>query len=167
MAKRLFIADVMLGKTARWLRIMGQRVLEPENEADEKILEQARRAGAVLLTSDVRLADHSAKHKVRALLIPRKLELDQQLALVAKAFRLRLSNFPSETICPTCNGPLKLVKKNEVKELVHPNVYARHGKFWRCFGKCRRVYWAGSHWRKIGERVRRVRKLATSKSGPV
>jgi hypothetical protein len=35
---------------------------------------------------------------------------------------------------------------------VPPAVRARHDAFWRC-PSCRRVYWRGSHWRRLRERV--------------
>jgi uncharacterized protein with PIN domain len=47
-----------------------------------------------------------------------------------------------------CNAPLAAVDKAEVIALLPPSVRERQQHFRRCTG-CRRVFWEGSHWRRM------------------
>ena len=47
--------------------------------------------------------------------------------------------------CIRCNVVLEAVPaKKQIEELVHPNVYKRHERFFRC-PDCGTVFWHGSH----------------------
>ena len=52
-----FIADSMLGRLGKWLRILGFDTLYVKNAPDEKILKTAVREKRVLLTRDHVLAE--------------------------------------------------------------------------------------------------------------
>jgi uncharacterized protein with PIN domain len=47
--------------------------------------------------------------------------------------------------CIRCNVLLdKILDKQEIEAAVHPNIYARHEKFFKC-PACHTVFWHGSH----------------------
>jgi uncharacterized protein with PIN domain len=54
--------------------------------------------------------------------------------------------------CLLCNTVLDALDAAPADGEVPPAVRARHDAFWRC-PSCRRVYWRGSHWRRLRERV--------------
>jgi len=56
-----FIADVMLGKLARWLRILGYDVAYDPNADDEALVQRAVNEGRILLTKDRRLVERWRK----------------------------------------------------------------------------------------------------------
>ena len=149
------VADNMLVKLARWLRLGGISVENAPYTVDNKIISFVKRKRALLLTSDKQLARRSRRRGFNVLLI-NDANLDKQLAYVIKALSLK-PRIPG-MICPICNGKLKKVSKSSVKDLLSKRVYALHNNFYKC-GKCGRIYWKGTHWEKIKERYKRVRAL--------
>jgi len=149
------VADNMLVKLARWLRLGGISVENAPYTDDNKIISFVKRKRALLLTSDKQLARRSRRRGFDVLLI-NDANLDKQLAYVIKALSLK-PRIPG-MICSICNGKLKKVSKSSVKDLVPKRVYALHNNFYKC-GRCGRIYWKGTHWEKIKERYKRVRAL--------
>src|SRR5215469_12680252 len=56
MTEPVFIADVMVGKLARWLRVLGLDVLYSNKYQDDEIIRISNVEGRLILTRDVRLA---------------------------------------------------------------------------------------------------------------
>ena len=150
----------MVQSLARWLRILGEEALYPEDFDDTALLRLAKEKQAVLLTRDLELSKRAEKSGVACFLVPRNLSLAQQLALLVREFRLDLSRFPSRTLCPSCNGSLRLVGRKEAEGKALESIVARHESFWLC-GSCGKLYWEGSHWEKISAFVEQVKKLAS------
>ncbi|MFH1285613.1 MAG: Mut7-C RNAse domain-containing protein [Candidatus Micrarchaeota archaeon] len=151
----LFVADMMLKKLARWLRILGVDVSYPKDSRDDYLLELTREKGAVLLTMDVALVQRAKQQNLHAFLVPTR-ALEEQLAVILHTFNISLASFPSRIICPTCNGALKETGKEEVIGKVPEKTLASHDKFWLCTS-CSAVFWEGSHWEKIKETVEKVK----------
>jgi hypothetical protein len=58
--------------------------------------------------------------------------------------------------CVACNGNLHAVShRDEVQDLVPDYVFHNFESFMRCNG-CGKVYWEGSHYKKIRERIREI-----------
>ncbi len=155
----MFVADLMLKKLARWLRILGVDTVYPDVIEDNDILKLAKKEGRVLLTQDVELASRAGKYGVRACLVPRDDIFEKQIASVFKEFHLEL-DFPEKTRCPQCNSSLEIVGKTEIKgnSNVPEKVFEKQSKFWLCCN-CGKVYWEGSHWEKIEKSVKKINQL--------
>ena len=71
--------------------------------------------------------------------------------------RHRLSPRPSpeRARCPECNGALEPVAREQLTARVPPYVLATAPSFRLCTG-CDRVYWPGTHARRMTERMCRV-----------
>ncbi len=137
-----FVADAMLGRLAKWLRLMGYDVTYFHNADDISLLRHARADGRLLLTRDKALA-HQAR-ELGVLLTTQHLE--EQLRELA---RLNLITGPlKETRCPICNVPLRRVEKEAVRLRVPPYVYQTQEEFYEC-PQCHRIYWEGSHWQNV------------------
>ena len=52
------------------------------------------------------------------------------------------------TLCLHCNAPLSGIEKAEVEGRVPERVFERYSQFSTCHA-CGRVYWEGSHWRRM------------------
>lgn len=139
------LCDHMLGTLAKWLRFMGYDTTYPGPLDDTELLALARREGRVLLTRDKELAGRSP-HALRV----RSDDLEEQIREVASALGLRLLDPLSR--CSLCNTVLVEARPDEVGDIVPEGVRARHTSFWRC-PTCRKVYWQGSHWDKMVERL--------------
>jgi hypothetical protein len=157
----VFLADLMLKKLCRWLRIFGIKCLyagdlEDYAQEDDELIRFAIKNKLVLLTSD-ELLYAKAKDYVHAVLFKTQ-DTEKQLVQLMRESRIPLSkDFPSKTLCPQCNSPLKEVARKKVKGKVFSAVYARHDVFWVCANKkCGKIYWEGTHWNKIEKTAERV-----------
>jgi hypothetical protein len=146
-----FVVDVMLGKLAKWLRIMGFDAAYGNRAADRELLQTARRERRVLLTRDRRLFQ-SAKN-VRGLLIESE-DWRRQLAQVLDAFGLRDKARPM-TRCLACNLRLKRLSRKNARNLVAPFVFERASAFSIC-PRCGRVYWPGTHFGDMDKRLSKI-----------
>ena len=142
-----FVADVMLGKLARWLRALGLDTLYFRDASDARLLGIALRENRHLLTRDVGLAARAG----RTALLVRAERLDGQLREVIERYRVTARAPLSR--CLECNGELSRRHPGEVRERVPPYTFATQREFREC-GGCRRVYWAGTHAEGILTRLR-------------
>jgi len=135
-----FIVDLMLLRLGRWLRLMGQDVASPKGCSDEEILQKAKVEKRTLLTRDKRLATECLGSGVKCILI-KSSRIDEQIEEMAKrGIPLRLD--PKR--CTICNGLLQEVELSHEIASIEPS----EKKLWRC-SECQKLYWKGSHWRKI------------------
>lgn len=137
---RRFVADVMVGKLARWLRVLGVDVLYDPSLHDQDLVGLARRERRVLLTRDRPLARQPGEPP-RLLIESDDFRL--QLRQVVRSFGLdpaaRLF-----TRCIECNYPLEWALPEEVRERVPPYVFATQTSFKRC-SACDKIFWGGTH----------------------
>src|SRR5262245_53354031 len=134
-----FIADVMVGRLARWLRIAGFDVLYSNSFEDDEIMAIARREGRIILTRDRGL---EARVEPSEVILIQNDDYELQLRQV-------LERFPRQSIqlfsrCPECNGELAAVDKETIFDRIPPYVYLTQNEFARCT-QCDRVYWHGTH----------------------
>jgi hypothetical protein len=135
-----FVVDVMLGKLAKWLRILGFDAAYGNRADDRELLQTARRERRVLLTRDHRLLQ-SARN-VHSLLIESD-DWRRQLAQVLDVLDLRDKARPLSR-CLACNVKLKRLARKNARNLVAPFVFERAAAFSIC-PRCGRVYWPGTH----------------------
>lgn len=134
-----FLADAMLGRLARWLRVLGlDAVYDPETD-DPDLVALADAEGRWLLTRDRHLVEHLRPR--HAVLVGSDRPL-RQLREVAGAAGLE-PPFTLFTRCPVCNGALRAATAEEAETLV-PEASRGLGPVRRC-PNCGRVYWRGSH----------------------
>jgi hypothetical protein len=150
-----FVADCMLGRLAKWLRILGFDVLYFSKAEDPDLVAIARREGRVLLTRDTGLIERTARRPDR--LFIRSVAWEDQVVQVLDEFGLWDTVRPN-TRCIACNLPLKLLSREQARNLVTPYVGERAASFAVCPG-CERVFWQGTHYgdmeRKIGRLLER------------
>jgi len=153
-----FLVDRNAGRLAKWLRALGYDVTLAPDLADRDLLDLARREGRVLLTRDRRIFHRRtvASGQVRALLLHAERTWDQ-LGEVASALGLDPSR--AFTRCLVCNQETRPASPEEVRERVPPFVLRTQQEFRTC-PRCGRVYWKGTHWRKMREELRRSGVLA-------
>lgn len=132
------LADGMLGRLARWLRLLGYDTAYEANADDLDLARRARAEGRVLLTRDRALA---GRRGLRTLLIASE-HLEEQVHQVRQALGPPPS--PALSRCSLCNLPLMPVEPDEIADRVPPYVLQTQERFSRCPG-CDRVYWAGTH----------------------
>lgn len=141
-----FACDAMCGGLARWLRAIGYDTAFIPDIDDAALIALAARENRAVLSSDTRMFERRVLvcGSVRGLLIPTGLRLLAQLEFVVRRLRLTCG-FPR---CMLCNGPLSAVQRSEVADRVPARSLLWATEFFEC-GRCRRVFWNGTHWRRI------------------
>lgn len=129
----------MLLRLGRWLRLLGQDVANPDEDGDKELLKKALQENRTLITRDKRLADSCRSAGASCVLI-RSDKLEEQLEEMANLGMILDLN---PTRCTICNSPLRKAEPSE-KEI------------WVCEG-CGKLYWHGSHWERIAERLLKLR----------
>jgi uncharacterized protein with PIN domain len=161
-----FVIDGMLGKLARWLRMMGHDVKYSNNMDDSELLTIAKKQQRILLTRDFELYQHAVAKEVDAFYVQGQTE-EQRLAELAKRFGISLEIDMATSRCPKCNTQVKPVSKEEVASRVEKSTFEHYTEFWEC-PKCGQVYWQGAHWTKIRETLKTAEQsLQKQKRGSV
>jgi uncharacterized protein with PIN domain len=144
-------ADAMLGRLARWLRLLGFDVFWQAAIDDAELVRRAIEQERVLLTRDRGLAE---AFRVSDLLVLRAEQPEAQLREVCAALDLE-RHFRPFTRCSLCNRQLVEVSPDSLNGEVPERILREQSHFRRCTG-CGRVYWRGSHTDRLLERVARA-----------
>jgi uncharacterized protein with PIN domain len=147
-----FIADCMLGKLAKWLRMMGFDTVYIYGAHDDELVRLAVREDRILLTRDHLLAERRIVRN-RCLFIKHSNTTDQ-LRQVVDELNLELSEAKMLTRCAVCNGEIWSVSRETVAEEIPPYVYRTQPEFGRCTS-CGKAYWKGSHVQHVIEALER------------
>lgn len=135
------LADQMLARLARWLRLLGYdcALVEAGGPTGEALADFARREGRTLLTCG---RDLAATYPERVVLIPHAPPVEQ----VRYAIERWPMNFAQTafTRCSVCNVPIEPVAFEEVADQLPPKVRDRRPPLTRC-PACGRLYWTGTH----------------------
>jgi hypothetical protein len=147
-----FVADCMLGRLAKWLKILGFDVLYFSKAEDKDLADLSRREDRVLLTRDTGLIEKTAKRSNR--LFVRSDDWEDQVVQVLDDLGLWDDVRPN-TRCIECNLPLKALARERARNLVTPYVSEHASTFAICPG-CNRVFWQGTHY---GDMERKIERL--------
>ncbi len=154
-----FITDSMLGSLTRWLRLIGYDVKYLKDYDDLELIKEAKKKNRILLTGDLELYRQAKKRGIDVLLIKEKGKAEM-LAQVVDRYGLNLKVDPAKSRCPKCSSPVKAISKEKIQSKVPPSTLRFHEDFWICTnGECNKIYWYGSHWKKIEKVLNIVKKL--------
>lgn len=146
-----FVADQMLGRLSKWLRILGFDTLYLNPTLDSDLLALCKKDDRILLTRDTLLLKvrEVREGQVKSLLVDHD-ELGEQLKQVIQSFHLKPHSYM--VLCPEDNTLLEMVDKQTARQFVPRFVFQTQMDFSRC-PKCNRFYWQGTHWQRIQEKV--------------
>lgn len=152
-----FVADGMLGKLTRWLRMLGQDV-EYSNDADDaELLAKAMNERRILLTRDFELYQRAIGKGLDAFYLE-GVTGDEKLAELAERYGIPLEIDMSSSRCPKCNSLVKPISKEEAEKTVEKNTFEHYTDFWQC-SNCGQVYWQGAHRTKISRSLSAAREM--------
>lgn len=146
-----FVLDGHLGSLARDLRLLGIDAAYMNNTTDKNILSCSLRDHRIVLTRDIGLLRDGSLKYGRWI---RNTEPEAQLREVVDWYQLKKEANPFSR-CLTCNGPLQPVGKAKVRSQLPPRVEQNMTQFKQC-SKCGNIYWRGSHYDRLLEKVRSV-----------
>lgn len=154
-----FLADQMLGKLVKWLRILGYDTIYPSYDNDLSLILTARQENRILLTRDAKLIK---RRNIGNFLFIKGDHWEEQLAGIIKGLKLEINLYSKIfSRCSLCNAPTKNIEKKEVKKHVPPYVFLTQDKFVYC-PSCNKYYWRGTHWQRM---VEKINQLSLNHSG--
>jgi uncharacterized protein len=144
--EKRFVVDTMLGKLAKWLRILGFDTRYEALRSREQI-EVYEAQGFFLITRNRRWSG-----KARTICLSANESLEQLREIIAlvpltpKEIRLLQR-------CVRCNELLEKTPREQALGSVPDYIFETHASFYQC-PECRRLFWPGSHPERIMERLR-------------
>ncbi|MBN1271866.1 MAG: Mut7-C RNAse domain-containing protein [Candidatus Aminicenantes bacterium] len=137
-----FAVDCMLGKLAKWLKILGFDTVFFSRIEDDELLELTVREGRILLTRDTGFMEKAARRNAHTLFVESE-EWPDQVRQVLSSFNLREKCRPYSRCIP-CNASLKDLSREKARNLVSPFVFKKGKSFALC-PICGRIFWKGTH----------------------
>ena len=139
-----FIADVHLGKLARYLRMFGFDVYYKNDLSDEEIVKISIKERRAILTRDIGLLK---RNEVTHGYYVRNTKVEEQVKEIMSRFDLQKS-IKEFSRCIECNEPLVTVEKNKILDELLPKVIQSQDEFYRC-PSCKKIYWKGTHYQQM------------------
>jgi len=139
-----FVADGHLGRLAAYLRMLGFDTLYRSDCRDEELAHLSSGENRILLTRDRGLLK---RNEVKRGYCLRGTEPARQLVEVMTEFELQPEVAPFRR-CMHCNALLIAIEKQAVRHRLLPQTAQHFHEFYAC-PDCKRVYWKGSHYRRM------------------
>lgn len=146
-----FAVDKMLGRLAKWLRILGYDTLFDPYATQAAIVKQAAEEKRVFISRDSKLTKSSG---IPELFIVQSERYQDQLREVVSRFRLDIHS-KLFTRCTVCNEEILPVEKDTVRESLPEKSALNFDSFHQC-PKCKRVYWGGTHTENTKRRLKEI-----------
>ena len=143
-----FIVDVHLGRLARDLRLLGFDTRWRSDLDDDEIRAASFAEHRIILTRDLGILRHGA---VEHGYFVRATDPLEQVTEVVRALQLE-GQLQPWTRCTCCNTPLQPADPGDVAGRVPDAILRSYERFVACPG-CDRVYWPGSHYDRMRERL--------------
>lgn len=134
-----FVADAMLGKLAKWLRVLGYDSDYQRRYQPQVVAELLKEGGFFLTRQSGRAGRHRNALWLRSEHVGEQLqELKQQLQLVSQEAKWF-------SRCLSCNNLLREADSESARENVPEYVFYRNRREIKFCPSCKRHYWPGSH----------------------
>ena len=150
-----FLADAMLGKIARKLRIFGFDTVYESNLDDENILNSSNYVGRIVVTSDKELFNRCKKKRIASILTYKETEIEN-LVTIFRTLNIKSINSPTVPyLCTSCNGKLDKISDSLINIKLSDQLLQSHKIFYKCT-KCNKIYWTGSHMKRISRLINEI-----------
>lgn len=157
-----FIADAMLGKIARKLRIFGFDTIYDPNLDDMDILNSSKYCGRIVLTNDMALFRRCMKKKIDTIHLDNRTELENLVTIFRSLDIESISSQNLPHLCTCCNGTLDtIIDKNSIKNQIPDRLLRSKYAFYKC-SVCNKIYWIGSHMEHVASLIREINAKLTS-----
>lgn len=149
-----FLCDQMLGTLAKWLRIYGiDTFYSNSNLNDDELIHISKDEKRILITRDKELIQNAKRENLKTIQLTTK-DIDEQIKAVLKGLKFDKSQILSR--CILCNSEVKNISRDEIKGKVPKRVFENNKEFWHC-KNCNKIYWKGSHYEKMMEKIKNLR----------
>ena len=141
----IFICDVMLGKLAKYLRILGLNTIYIRNNT---MLEDYKKQGdfSCLLTKRKKITGYKKCIFIKSDTAKRQLE---EIRYLISPF---INSEKVLTRCIVCNVELIKTEKADIEQYIPEFVFHHYEAFKVC-PSCKKIYWKGSHAEHMSELI--------------
>lgn len=143
----IFICDVMLGKLARYLRMLGLDA--PYTRQGEDATPRAGNRESIIFTKKTSQAGRPG------VILLHSNDPHEQITEIKDHIQPYVNPSELMTRCIECNVRLVTAKKDDVEPLVPEYIYHHHDTFKVC-PSCKKVYWEGSHAEEMKMWIKKV-----------
>ena len=150
-----FIADRMLGKLAKELRMLGYDTVYYRGENAYPLIKLAREEGRVILTRTTKLTPKRPEDR-----IVRIME-DKPSFQLRELIQIKIISLHEETPfsrCLVCNILLNEMPREEAEGKVPDFIFYQRKEFFRC-PQCSRIYWQGSHQDHMQKKIEQLKNI--------
>jgi uncharacterized protein len=148
-----FIADRMLGKLSKQLRMLGYDTVYCRGENAYLLMKLAREEGRVILTRSTKLIPKRPEDRIV------RIVQDKPSHQLRELIQGRVISLNEETLfsrCLLCNNFLDRIPREEAEGKVPDFIFYQQKGFFRC-PNCSRIYWQGSHQDHMKKRIDELR----------
>lgn len=135
-----FVADTMLGKLARWLRILGYDTVYDPKLSLQELVSISNRTNALFLTHRKSLPDGIVLEQSFNLIHE---QFSEQLKCVINHFGLDTQQYLF-TRCLACNVAVQPIEKQKIEGKIPEKAFHSFQEFFQC-PTCHSIYWGGTH----------------------
>jgi len=135
-----FIADSMLGRLAKWLRLLGYDTEYFKGKSDSELIYESIRQKRIILTRDNKIS----RNKPLKIIYIKSEKFTEQIRQLVKDLNIGIDRKNIFTRCVECNMELIKIEKDKVKKTVPPHIFETQERFSYC-QKCKKTYWRGTH----------------------
>lgn len=154
-----FIADRMLGKLAKELRMLGYDTVYYRGENAYPLIKLAREEGRLILTRNTKLLPKRPEDRIIRIMEDKP---SLQLRELIQEGYVSLKEGTLFSRCLFCNILLDEIPRDEAEGKVPDFIFYQQKDFSRC-PQCLRIYWKGSHLKNMKKWVDELR-IADRKS---
>lgn len=152
--KPRFIADVHLGKLAKYLRRFNFDTVYRNDLKDEEIVATGIKEARIILTRDHGIL---RRKQVKYGQFIHNDDPQAQLSEVIERYNLAEYYESNGSRCTDCNGKLVEVDKEEIIQRLEPKTKKYFERFKIC-QKCDKIYWEGSHYQRMEDLFEKINK---------
>lgn len=147
-AETRFAVDVMLGKLAKWLRVLG---------FDARISDFRNRGQVDIFLSEglVPVTRREALKEIEGVIFISRDRHFEQLKELITRLRLDEDSFRLFTRCIVCNVQLQVISREAAFGSVPDYIFETASDFRTCL-KCGRMYWPGSHKGRMIDKLKSI-----------
>lgn len=150
-----FVLDAHLGRLAKFLRMLGLDVLYKNDYQDQEIAAISSSTDRIVLTRDRKLL---MRNEIRHGYYVRKTAPEEQVSEIVHRYQVH-EHIQPLTRCLECNSVLVPLARQQAEAKLPDSIRRRYDDFSGC-EVCGRVYWKGSHYDRMLERISRMKETS-------
>jgi hypothetical protein len=148
-----FLADRMLGKLAKELRMLGYDTIYYRGENTYPLIKLARDEDRAILTRNTKLIPKRPEDRII------RITEDKALLQLRELIKKKVISLNEEILfsrCLLCNTLLDEISREEAEGKVPDFIFYQMKAFFQC-PQCLRIYWQGSHQDHMQKKINRLR----------